>query len=164
MLAKTEFVRVRQWWLPSAALLACAVIIFHEFFQITIVVGDSMLPTLEPGELLLVSRRAYRHTEPQRGDIVMARYGADFILKRIVGLPTEEVEVKHGTLYINGAALQENHGIEEGPLDVSKGKMFDGDFATLGDNRQIPAVLAIHPILSKTDIAGKVILNFRKMF
>jgi signal peptidase I len=123
-----------------------------------------MLPTLEPGELLLVSRRAYQHTEPQRGDIVMARYGADFILKRIVGLPKEEVEVRHGTLYINGVAQQENHGIQEGPLDVSKGKLLDGDYATLGDNRQIPAVLAIHPILSKTDIVGKVILSFRKMF
>src|SRR5690242_10674039 len=85
--AKTEFVRMRQWLVTTAALLTCAAIIFHEYFQITIVVGDSMLPTLEPGELLLVSRRAYQHTEPQRGDIVMARYGADFILKRIVGLP-----------------------------------------------------------------------------
>ena len=123
-----------------------------------------MLPTLKSGELLLVSRLAYQHTEPQRGDIVMARNGTDLILKRIVGLPKEEVEVRRGTLYINGSQQQEDHGVQEGPLDVSKGKLLDGDFATLGDNREIPAVLAIHPVLSKTDIVGKVILNFGKMF
>jgi len=90
----------------------------------------------------------------------MARYNGEFILKRIVGLPGEEVEVRKGTLYINGAALAEKHAVEPGSLDVGRGRLFDGDFATLGDNRAIPSVLAIHPILSAHDIVGKVVLGW----
>ena len=137
--------------------LISALLVFHAHFQLTIVVGDSMLPTLGSGDVLLVDKRAYQNTEPRRGDIVVARYAAKLIVKRIVGVPGEELEVRTVTLYINGAPHQENYRTQEGIFDVAKGTLLDGDFATLGDNRAIPAVLAVHPILSKPDILGRVV-------
>jgi signal peptidase I len=122
---------------------------------LVLVVGESMQPTLKPGQLLLVDKYAYQNAQPCRGDIVLARYAGELIIKRIVALPGEEVEVQKGTLYIDGVTKRESYPIQEGSLDVAKGKLFDGDFATLGDNRAIPSVLAIHPIISKPDIVGR---------
>ncbi len=131
--------------------------LFRQCYRFSLVVGESMLPTFRPGELLLVDRGAYRVHSPERGDVVLARYGSEVILKRIVGLPGEEIEVKHGTVYVDGRAQNEEHGIEGGPLDVGKGELSEDDFATLGDNRAIPASLAIHPIVSRPDLLGKVL-------
>ena len=130
---------------------------FHQRFALTLVVGDSMRPTLKSGQLLLVDKNAYQEADPRREDIVIARYGGQLILKRVVALPGEEVEVRRGTLFIDGTAQIEHHQVEPGFLDVGRGKLLEGDFATLGDNRAIPSVLAIHPILSKRDIVGKVV-------
>jgi signal peptidase I len=148
----------RHVWLAFAGVaLIAAALIFQARFRVTIVLGDSMLPTLASGDLLLVDKNAYKTTEPHRGDIVVARNASSLIVKRIVGLPGEEVEVRKGTVYVNNAASQENYGRMEGLLNVEKGRLMAGDFASLGDNRAIPEVLAIHPILSKPDILGKVV-------
>jgi signal peptidase I len=134
-------------------------VLFRQYYRFTIVVGDSMLPTFRSGELLLVDPGAYRMNSPERGDVVLARYGSDVILKRIVGLPGEEIEVKRGTVYVDGRAQDEEHRIEAGPLDVGKGELSEDDYATLGDNRAIPASLAIHPIVSEADLLGKVLIR-----
>jgi len=139
--------------------LICAFTIFCREFKLAVVIGESMLPTLKPYDVLIVDRRAYDQADPGRGDIVVARYGKDWVVKRVVGLPGEEVEVKKGVLYIDGAPRAEEHAIEKGPLDVAGGRLLDGDFATLGDNRAVPAVLAVHPILSRGEILGKVIFS-----
>jgi signal peptidase I len=157
IMTKVRQVLRRHWLVMSAVALGSVLLALHAHFQLTIVVGNSMLPTLKSGDVLLVDRLAYKNTEPHRGDIVIARYAAELIVKRIVGLPGEELEVRAGTLYINGTPHREGYRTGEGILDVAKGKLFDGDFATLGDNRAIPAELAVHPILSRPDILGKVI-------
>jgi len=58
--------------------------------------------------------------------------------------------------------MNEKHLIEPGGLDVGEGKLLAGDFATLGDNRAIAAALAVHPIVTKADILGKVVLALGK--
>jgi signal peptidase I len=136
--------------------------LFRSHYRLSIVSGDSMAPTLKSGDLLIVDRRAYHHAEPVRGDIVVMRYSNGLAVKRIVGLPSEEVEVRRGNLYINSRPVNENHRVEPGDLDVEKGHLLRGDFATLGDNRAIPAVLAVHPIVTKTDLLGKVVLILGK--
>jgi len=137
-------------------------LVFHARFRFAIVSGESMLPTLRPGDLLLVDRWAYRDSEPRRGDVVVARYGGGLIVKRVVGLPGEDLELKMGRLYINGIPYAEQHRVQEGSLDVGKGKLLDGDFATLGDNRSVSPVSAIHPILSQPEILGRVVLSSGK--
>jgi signal peptidase I len=151
----------RRPLLLGAVGLLLGVALFRQCYRFSIVVGDSMLPTFRSGEVLLVDRGAYRMNSPERGDVVLARYGSEVVLKRIVGLPGEEVEVKHGTVYVDGRAQDEQHGIEAGALDVGKGELSEDDYATLGDNRAIPAALAIHPIVSEADLLGKVLMRIR---
>ena len=118
-----------------------------------------MQPTYRTGDLLLVYKFAYRTTEPQRADIVVSRYRGDLIVKRVVGLPGEEVAVQSGSLRINGIQNIEGHGIEPGELTIEKGKLFDGKFALLGDNRAVSVSEQIHAVVAKTDIVGKVIFS-----
>ena len=61
-------------------------------------------------------------------------------MKRIVALPEEEVAVKQGELYVNGLREPENYRTRQGALEVGKGKLFSGRFATLGDNRAVTSV------------------------
>ncbi len=71
--------------------------------------SSSMEPTLVPGERVLVAKFYYRFTEPQRGDIVVFRYPIDSrrnLIKRLVGLPGETIEIKDGLVWVNGASLQ----------------------------------------------------------
>jgi signal peptidase I len=65
-------------------------------WQLMRVTGESMTPSLQPGELVCVKTGAYRFQEPQRGDIVAVRpfpLGGKAVVKRVVGLPYERVRV-----------------------------------------------------------------------
>lgn len=152
------------WFSCRACLAATAVVLvlfglcLRSKYQLGIALGDSMLPTLTSGSLLVIDKRAYGAVEPERGDIIVARHAGGLIVKRVVGFPGEQVEVRQGRLYINGTRAKENHAIYPGYLFVGEGKMLAGDYATLGDNRAIAPALAVHPIITKADILGKVIL------
>jgi signal peptidase I len=71
----------------------------------------SMEPTLIPGDRLLVDKRIYRRSKPQRGSVVAFRYPprdpTRIYLKRIVGLPGDRAEIRSGRLYINGREVIE---------------------------------------------------------
>src|SRR5215203_3934453 len=68
--------------------------------------SESMVPTLEVGDRVFVNKFIYRFTEPERGDIVVFESvgeGDDQkLIKRVVALPGDEVEVRSGTLLVNG--------------------------------------------------------------
>ena len=149
----------RHWRLALGGSFLFLLLVLRSYFQLVIVKGESMQPTFRTGDLLVVWKRAYRTAEPHRADIVVSRYRNDLIVKRVVGLPGEEVEVQSGSLLINGLPNIEDHGIEPGELRIEKGKLFDGKFALLGDNRALPFSELIHAVVSKDDIIGKVIFS-----
>ncbi len=152
----------RFWRLAILGALIVLGLAFHSHYTLAIVSGTSMLPTLKPGDVLLVDKRAYKRIEPHRGDVIVAKYSGELIVKRVVGLPGEEVEVRNGRLYINNRLMQEGYQVGQGTLYVEKGNLLEGDFATLGDNRAVSPASAIHPIVTKADILGKVVLALGK--
>jgi signal peptidase I len=136
--------------------------LFRAHYRFVVVSGTSMVPTLKPGDVLLVDKRAYVTTGPDRSDIVVAHYSGGLVVKRVVGLPGEQVAVKQGRLCINGIFVLEPHRIEPGYLDVGEGRLLPGDYATLGDNRAVAPASAVHPIVTKADILGKVVFALGK--
>jgi signal peptidase I len=99
--------------------------------------GDSMVPTLASGEYVIVSRISYRLSAPQRGDIIVFHFPGnpqEEYIKRVIGLPGDEVQVKSGQLYVNGQLLNEiyiNVKMDyTGSWHVPAGQLF-----VLGDNR-----------------------------
>jgi signal peptidase I len=115
---------VRQWvWMPL------------------LIRGDSMLPTLRDGQLAGVNKLAYLFGPPRRWDIVAVWTGRDLMVKRIVGLPGEEVAARGGTLYVNGSPLPEPYAVKR-DWNVATGKLDSNSFLAVGDNRsQTAAVL-----------------------
>ena len=103
--------------------------------------GNSMLPNFMPGDRLLVSRRAYRAGMPARSDIVILRDPRDpgqRYLKRVVGLPGEEVRLSEGMLLIDGAPLEEPYlrGLPPSPGLTEQGwKLGDDEYFVMGDSR-----------------------------
>jgi signal peptidase I len=99
--------------------------------------GDSMEPTLISGEYVIVSRLSYRLGSPQRGDIIVFHYPRnpqEEYIKRVIGLPGDQVEVKNGAVYVNGQRLLESYLSVKtnylGTWSVPSGQLF-----VLGDNR-----------------------------
>ncbi|MFQ9893572.1 MAG: signal peptidase I, partial [Emergencia sp.] len=98
---------IREWIKAVGAAVAMAVIII-QFVIPTTVYGVSMEPNFEPNDYLLVNRLAYDdHRKPERGEVVVFsshlkdKNGEDkMLIKRVVGLPGETVEVRDGMVYI----------------------------------------------------------------
>lgn len=99
------------------------------------VAGDSMSPTLESGDVVLVTRYDYIGKAPERGDVVQAeipgRDGA--YLKRVIALPGETLEITGGVVHINGQALDEKYATAaDDGISVTLG---GDEYFLMGDNR-----------------------------
>lgn len=99
--------------------------------------GASMEPTLTNGELVIVNKLSYRLGEPARGDIIVFHFPVDpskEFIKRVVGLPGDQVSIHDGVIFINGQRLEEPYiSIDTnylGEWTVEQDQLF-----VLGDNR-----------------------------
>lgn len=99
--------------------------------------GSSMLPTLENGEFVLVSKMSYRFGEVDRGDIIVFHFPMnpdEELIKRVIGLPGDHISVQAGVVSVNGQVVNEPYIAStpsySGEWDVLEGKLF-----VLGDNR-----------------------------
>lgn len=144
-------------WIAGGLALVAVIGLARIFVGVSFVVGDSMLPTFATGDLLVVNKWAYRSRDPQRGDLVVARCQTDSMVKRVVGLPREEVELVNGEVYVNGERLAEPYPRHPGYLSLRKGRLFGGRWALLGDNRDLPRMLVIDPVVEKSQILGQVV-------
>lgn len=122
--------------LVGAAILALFIMTFVA--RAFTVDGPSMLPTLEDGQRLLVDRLTYRFQDPQRGDVIVFRYPANprqHFIKRIIGVPGDQIVISRGTVYVNGVALEEPY--INGPMFGSFGPVVvpPDHYFVLGDNR-----------------------------
>lgn len=100
--------------------------------------SGSMIPTLMPGDRVMVAKFWYRFAEPKRGQIVVFRYPLDptrDFVKRLIALPGETVEIKNGVVYINGEVLEEPYVKNRDFLSMEKTTVPRGQYFMMGDNR-----------------------------
>jgi signal peptidase I len=126
--------------------------------------GQSMLPTLQHDQYLLVNKVSYNlFGEPQRGDVVVFHawgQGKDFI-KRVVGRPHDTIEFRNGEgLFVNGVRLEEPYieGETSGPDGVIT--LGADEYYVLGDNRQNSSDSRQYGPLPAEDIIGKAWLTY----
>jgi signal peptidase I len=139
-------------WLTRLLLGLTAVWLFrHLVWMPVLLSGPSMLPTLDNGCLSGILKLGYRFHFPHRGDIVAVWTGKDLIVKRIIGLPGEEIAARDGTFYIDGRALQEPYVQFWDRANVALGKIPADHFVIVGDNREqtLTAVVARSRILGR---------------
>jgi signal peptidase I len=105
--------------------------------------SDAMLPTLQVNDRFIVDKLGYRFKLPQRRDIVVFSPTAtlekenirDAFIKRIIGLPGENLEVKAGKVYINGQPLHEDYISDPPQYHYGSIKVPPNSYFVLGDNR-----------------------------
>ena len=105
-----------------------------------IVDGPSMQPTFYTGDLVIVNRAAYFFSAPQRGDVIVLHNPrsaqSDDLIKRVIGLPNETVELRDGRVYINGTLLEEPYVRAFCGLGCNgKWTLSATQYFVLGDNR-----------------------------
>lgn len=106
-----------------------------DFIQVN---GDSMLNTLRNGEKLLVNKILYKIEKPIKGSIIIFDYPGDRnyqLIKRIIALEGETVEIKDGLVLVNGEEIVENYIKEKTIDDFSKRVVPNNSVFVLGDNR-----------------------------
>ncbi len=128
-----------------AIVFLSAIIIRTFVFQPFVVEGSSMESNFHNGEYLFIEKVSYKLKSPERGDVVVFRYPRDVrynYIKRVVGLPGEQVEIKDGVVSIDGKVLKEDY-VATGAKTYVDGKpelnysitLTDHQYFVLGDNR-----------------------------
>jgi signal peptidase I len=128
--------------------------------------SESMVPTLEVGDRLLANKFIYRFFEPERRDIVVFdsvdEDDDQTLIKRVVGLAGDEIQVQGGVLYVNGEAQEEPYLNDTdqsrsfyGPTVVPEGHIF-----VMGDNRGNSADSRVFGPLPLENLKGEAFMRF----
>lgn len=130
-----------------------------------IVPSGSMLPTIQLQDRLLVDKLLFKFSTIERKDIVVfhptpSSGEKDDLVKRVIGLPGEKIEIKNGQVLVNETALEENYLLDKpdyqyGPVTVPADSYF-----VLGDNRPASNDGHMWGFLPKENITGKVWVRY----
>lgn len=147
-------------------ILFIVVVLFIAIYVVGLqqVVGDSMNPTLNNGDILIIDKLTPKLSNIKRGDIISFYYDeSKFLVKRVIGLPGEYIEIKEGKLYINGKVFNDyvdNIKIENFKLEeLGYNKIPDNYYFVLGDNRNDSLDSREIGLIKKSDIVGKKIVK-----
>lgn len=181
---KKIFKEVMSWVYTIVGALILVTILDTKVFAMVQVQQRSMENTLHDGQELLVDKVSYDFTEPQRGDVVIFLENrirdnsfSDFkiflddvtqrkqentrLVKRVIGVPGDDIDLKDGYVYVNGEKLNETYTqgttVKQGinfPLKVSDGKLF-----VLGDNREVSIDSRSFGLIDKKQVEGKARLR-----
>ncbi len=129
-----------------------------------VVDGESMHPTFENLDYLIVDELVYDLSTPSRGDVVVFRYPKDpsvFYIKRIIGLPGETVSINHGVVTITKTdtttlSLAEPYVVNEDATYTQNVILSAGQYFVLGDNRPNSSDSRVWGTLPAKNIVGRV--------
>ena len=161
-----DWLEIREFLIDSFKLIFTVLVIFFVMiyvFSVTRVVGDSMNPTLEDGEIFILDKLKYRFFDIERGDIVSLQHGdSKFYIKRIIGVPGDSIVIKDSKIYINGMQYEEDYIssdlVYEDFYISSLGYQTipEGMYFVLGDNRINSSDSREFGLVSKDDIVGRI--------
>ena len=132
--------------------------------------SDSMLPTLEQGDRLVVEKISYHFHPPERGDIVvfepplqlqMQGYDKDqAFIKRVIGTSGQIVAVLNGTVYLDNQPLREDYIFESPNYNLEPVRVPQGQLFVMGDNRNNSNDSHIWGFLPQKNIIGRAVFRF----
>ena len=164
-----DWLSIRETLIDTVKLVVIIVIILFLMIyvvSITQVVGSSMKSTLIDGDVLILSKANYRFFDIKRGDIISLDYeDTKYLIKRVIGLPGDSIEIVDNVIYINGEVYEEDY-LDEG-LDYPDFHLSDLGYDTipedmylvLGDNREDSLDSRDIGLISKDNVNGKIVLR-----
>ena len=106
----------------------------------TSIIGSSMEPSLHNGEEVLLNKIVYQFSAPARGDVIAFHPNGDenthLYVKRIVGLPGETIQIKQGSVYIDGEMKVMDTPTEDPGIAAEEIRLSDDEYFVMGDNRE----------------------------
>jgi signal peptidase I len=109
---RSPFGVLARWTRDLFVSVVLAIVVILFLYQPVKVEGTSMMPTLDDQERIFINKFVYRFESIDRGDTVVFWYPGDptkSYIKRVIGVPGDRVEVREGTVYINGRPLEEDY-------------------------------------------------------
>lgn len=124
-------------------------------FSPFVVAGEAMSPTYNNGDYLLINKIDKNF---KRSDVIVFKHPEDpsrFFIKRLIGLPSEKVDIQNGKVIINGQLLNESYVINDTPGDISI-TLNQDQYFVLSDNRNENSDSRVWGPITKSNIQGKV--------
>lgn len=132
-------------------------------FQPFLVSGASMEPNVSQSNYLIIDELTYRFREPMRGEVIVFRYPGDpstFYIKRIMGLPGEQIDVEGGSLSVNGTKIDESAYLKGiGTSGTVHTKLSPSEYFVMGDNRGNSYDSRAWGPLDKKYVVGRALLR-----
>lgn len=127
-----------SWIKIIISALVIATVLRTFVFQMALVNQISMEPTLIEGQMLVISKINYLLGNPQRGDIVVLKDDVEnkLLIKRVIGMPGEDVRIQDGKVYINNQELQDYTSSPTYPYTQENWTLPAEQYFVLGDNRE----------------------------
>ena len=128
-----------KWLLLTGCLGLLLMFSLHNILMIGSIPTESMQPTLEEGGRVVVNKLSYMYGKPKRGEIIvfeLPEMNNRLMIKRIIGVPGDKIEIKEGKVYINGKEKKELY-IKE-PMKKQENKAYcvpKNNYFVMGDNR-----------------------------
>lgn len=163
--------KIIKEWLPYLIIIIVVILIRSFIVTPVVVRGDSMDNTLEDNQILFLSKISYKLHPIKRWDIIVIKdVDKDLIIKRVIGLPGDNIEYKDNKLYINKKEVKDKYANGETSnfdlediCDINKDqcvtKIPEGKYLALGDNREVSADSRVKGLFSKKQILGKATLR-----
>jgi len=154
-----------DWSETIIVALVLALVIRAFFLQVFWIPSGSMEPTLDINDRIVVNKVAYHFREPRRLEVVVFRgvpaMGVEKkdLIKRLVGLPGEKLEVKDGKIYINDQPVAEKHTLNEDYANFGPVTIPPASFFVMGDNRPASADSRYWGFLPKSNLIGPAFLR-----
>jgi signal peptidase I len=168
-----------EWTILIGSALVIALLIKTFLFQAFYIPSESMKPTLNVGDRVLVNKMSYRVHDVNRGDIVVfetppkakdANGRIKDLVKRVIGLPGERVETHNGIVFVNGRQLQEpylRNGVKTCAPNSNPGACADlpattipsDDVFVMGDNRTASKDSRSFGAITESSIVGRVFVR-----
>ena len=156
------------WETAKIVIIALLIVVPVRYFlfQPFFVKGQSMEPNFENGDYLIIDEITYRFKQPERGEVIVFKFPQNTsqrYIKRIIGLPSETVEIKDGQVLISRddhppKILDESNYLSSYIQTAGNLKIFLGEeeYFVLGDNRSVSSDSRRWGVVPKSDIIGRV--------
>ncbi len=145
----------KAFFIRLSVVAVTSVAVFKFLLMPCVIDGESMMPTYPRKGFTFCWKWQYLFTEPKYGDVVIIKYSSKvYYLKRVVGVPGDEIFFHNGTLYRNGKPLEEKYVYYVSFWNTKKTIVKPGHYFVVGDNRSQPARVHRFGQVRKSRIIG----------